>query len=94
MQNPENKAYDVKFEKIVKTMIYIFIIAFATYAVMAVITHFALNNMAEDYKFSQSLLAVFDTDTPMFKFAFDFGLLNLATVFIALILKLMKEQIL
>lgn len=83
----------VTFEKVVKVVIYIILISLATYAVMAVITHFSLNYLNGDYRFVQSLKAVFDTETAMFKFFRAFALLESGFIILALFTKLIKDKV-
>jgi len=46
----------------------ILLIIFISYALMAVVNHLSLNIEAENYRFSQSLSAIFNTQTSIFKF--------------------------
>lgn len=90
---PENSTSAFSFEKALRIIVYIVLISLATYAVMAVITHFSLNYLQEDYYFSQSLAAIFDTDTAMFKFFRAFMLLEGGFVSLTILVKLIKEKV-
>lgn len=89
----ENKNQELSFEMVIRIMVYIILTALGTYAVMAVITHFSLNYLSPGYSFSDSLYSVLDTNTPIFKFVIGFGILSLATVFVAVFIKLIKEKV-
>ena len=76
-----------------KTMITIAFIAFLTYAVMAVITHFSLNLNTENYSFSKSLASIFNTNTAIFKFFIYFMILNVIWISIAVSIFKIKKLI-
>ncbi len=71
----------------IKSISYIFIISLITYIVMAVITHFSINNSHPEYSYTDSLRALTDTSTPIFKFVIGFGLLALSMILIAVTVK-------
>lgn len=82
-----------KFTSILRTMIIIALIAFSTYAIMAVITHFSLNFELRDYKFKDSLLSIFNTETAIFKFFLGFMILNFVWLSIALLIYSVKKTL-
>lgn len=90
---PDSKTSSLSFEKGVRIVLYILLISLATYAVMAVITHFSLHNLQDGYTFSQSLLAIFDTETAMYKFFRAFMFLETGFVLLAILIKLIREKI-
>ncbi len=89
----EKKSVPVSFEKVIKVVLYIIFISLATYAIMAVITHFSLNYLNKNYTFSQSLISIFDTKTAMFKFFRAFAYVEGGFVILALIIKLIKDKV-
>ena len=82
-----------KFTSIIRTMIIMALIAIATYAIMAVITHFSLNFEFENYKFKDSLLSIFNTETAIFKFFLGFMILNIIWLSIALLIHSVKKTL-
>lgn len=88
----DNKNTDKNFFA-VKTIVTIIIIAFVTYAIMAVINHFSLNFEFENYAFKNSLVSIFDTDTAIFKFFMYFMILNFVWISIALSIRLINRSI-
>ncbi len=87
------KERKITFEKIFLTVIIMSFITVATYVIMAVITHFSLNYLTDNYNFLQSLISVFDISTAIFKFFSAFMIMFVATIFIAIFIKLAKKQI-
>ncbi len=75
-----------KSEKTIKTLFMIFFIALLTYAMMAVITHFSLNYQLPNYKFTQSLISIFDFSTDIFKFFIGFILINIIWISLAILI--------
>lgn len=74
----------ISLKRVIKTIAAMLIIAIITYVIMAIITHFSLNYLTENYKFYQSIVSVFDTDTAIFKFFIGFVVLCVSTVVIAI----------
>ncbi len=93
MQNskPEKVGTTTK-SKFTKSIVYILGLGLITYVFLAVITHSSLNNMREDYEFSQSLAAIFDTQTAIFKFVFGFAGITAAIVIFAVLIKFLKDK--
>jgi len=82
-----------KSKKIFKTLFMIFFIALLTYAIMAVITHFSLNYQLPNYKFTQSLISIFDFSTDIFKFFIGFILINIIWITLAILIFYIKNLI-
>ncbi len=77
----------ISFNLVVKTITAMIIISIITYVVMAIITHFSLNYLSDNYKFHQSIVSVFDFKTAIFKFFGGFIILCTSTVVIAVSIK-------
>ncbi len=84
-------------KRILNTLFKILIISLITYAVMAVITHFSLHYRFQGYKFSQSLISVYDFNTDIFKFYAGFMIINaiwiVAAVIVYNINKIIRKRI-
>lgn len=89
----DKKNTQTTFPAIAKTLAVIAVIIIATYSIMAVITHFSLNFETENYKFTDSLLSVFNTETAIFKFFTIFMIMNVAWLSIALLVYFIKKMI-
>jgi len=94
MQNsvPE-KSGKLNASKLAKSLLYITALVLITYVLLAIITHFSLNNVRADYAFSQSLAAVLDTQTAIFKFVFGFVAISASIVTFAVLVKKIKDKI-
>lgn len=88
----DNKNKEKRLPEVLKTLVYIFLIALITYAVMAVITHFSLNYKTETYHFTESLKSIFNTDTAMFKFFVGFMILNILWILFAVTIQFLKKR--
>ncbi len=88
----DNKNKEKRLPEVFKTLVYIFLIALITYAVMAVITHFSLNYKTETYHFIESLKSIFNTDTAMFKFFVGFMILNILWILFAVTIQFVKKR--
>jgi hypothetical protein len=77
----------------VRTFSKIFLIIILTYSLMAIITHASLNRGFDDYKFSQSLISIFDTKTAIFKFFVAFMIINILWILGAWGIKSIKNFI-
>ena len=93
-KNKITEQSEPSFELSLKTSLSIIAIFLVTYAVMAVITHFALNNSRDSYTFTDSLYAIFDSNTNIFRLVFGFGVFSLVVIFTAILLKSLKNKIL
>lgn len=80
-----------KFISILRTILIIALIAIAAYSIMAVITHFSLNFELENYKFKDSILSIFNTETAIFKFFIGFMILNIVWLIIAVSIYSVKK---
>ena len=81
------------FETIVKVILYIIFITIATYVIMAIITHFSLNNTVEKYQFLHSLISVFDTDTAIFNFFKIFIFIESGFIILAILIKQIYDKV-
>ncbi len=88
----DNKNKEKRMTEVFKTLLYIFLIALITYAVMAVITHFSLNFETETYRFRESLLSVFNSKTAIFKFFLSFMILNIIWILFAVSFRFIKKR--
>lgn len=86
------KKNKITFIKVVSTLSIMLLITISAYVIMAIITHFSLNYLAENYRFSQSLISVFDTETAIFNFFFVFVIMCVTTVLTAISVKIAKEE--
>lgn len=79
--------------RIFKTIFTILLLAISMYIIMAIITHFSLNYNNENYKFTQSLLSIFNSDTAIFKFFFAFVILNVSWILVAVMINFIKNKL-
>ncbi len=95
MQKKIIKATEKKTIKFISKNIFkIFLVFAVSYIIMAVITHFSLNYLGNEYRFGQSLTAVFDTNTAIFEFFRAFVILVVTVVITALFVRKLKDKLL
>lgn len=88
-KEPEN----INYNKYFKAFLFISLTVLLTYCAMAVITHFSLNYMSPDYKFSNSLNSIFNTKTAIFKFFAGFVIIYLIWILSAVFIKYIRRNI-